>query len=93
MLSKIMTTWCGNSDVWNGKSTGKEKYTSITTSGFAEIWMFPDSVIGNKFIPILRQRLKDIYIANWREGLNACSSLSLSVQKCEIQLPVGSIHL
>ena len=37
------------------------------SAGFAEIWMFPESVIGNKFIPVLKQRLMDIYIANWRE--------------------------
>ena len=49
----------------------------LESAGFAEIWMFPDSVIGNKCIPILRQRFMDIYIANWREGMNACSSLSL----------------
>ena len=49
----------------------------LESAGFAEIGMFPDSVIGKQFIPILRQRFMDIYIANWREGMNACSSLSL----------------
>ena len=44
----------------------------LESAGFSKIWMFPDSVIGNKFIPILRQRFMDIYIANWREGMNAC---------------------
>ena len=51
----------------------------LESAGFAEIRMFPDSVIGNKFIPILRQIFMDIYIANWREGMNACSSISLFI--------------
>ena len=37
----------------------------------------PGSVVINSFIPMLRKRLTDIYITNWREGMEACSSLSL----------------
>ena len=46
-------------------------------NGFADIWMYPDSVIASHFIPVLRQRLMDTYITNWREGMETCSSLSL----------------
>ena len=49
----------------------------LESNGFADIWMFPDSVIDNFFIPVLSQRLKDTYITNWREGMKTCLSLSL----------------
>ena len=46
-------------------------------NGFAEIWMYPDSVFSYNFIPVLSQRLMDTHISNWREGMETCSSLSL----------------
>ena len=49
----------------------------LESAGFAELWMFSESVIGNKFIPVLKQIFMDIYISNLREGMNACSSRSL----------------
>ena len=54
----------------------KVKYL-LEYNGFADIWMYPDSVIASHFIPVLRQRLMDTYITNWREGMETCSSLSL----------------
>ena len=74
-------------DVSNGAANWLQKVKILLESaGFAEIWMFPESVIGNKFIPVLKQRFMDIYIANWREGMNACSSLSLFRNvKCSYQ--------
>ena len=49
----------------------------LESSGFADIWIYPNSVICDRFIPVLRQILMDTYIVNWREGVEACSSLSL----------------
>ena len=74
-------------DVSNGAANWLQKVKNLLESaGFAEIWMFPESVIGNRFIPVLKQRFMDIYIANWREGMNACSSLSLFRNvKCSYQ--------
>ena len=70
-------------DVSNGALNGLHKVKNLLESaGFAEIWMCPESVIGNKFIPALKQRFMDIYIANWRERMNVCPSLC--VHKCKM---------
>jgi hypothetical protein len=47
----------------------------LQESGFEEIWLFPESVNINMFIPELRLRLRDIYIQNWRTDMNSCTSL------------------
>ena len=49
----------------------------LESNGFAEIWMYPESVFSNNSIPVLRQRLVDTHISNWREGMETGSSLSL----------------
>ena len=35
-----------------------------------DVWMFPESVNINVFIPQLQARLKDNFILEWRQGLN-----------------------
>jgi hypothetical protein len=47
----------------------------LQSSGLNEVWLYPNSVKINWFVPILRNRLRDIYISNWREGLESYSSL------------------
>ena len=49
----------------------------LESSGFADVWIYPESVILDKFIPIFSNRLKDIYITQWHEGIQEYSSLSL----------------
>ena len=36
----------------------------LESSGFADIWIYPYSVICDRFIPVLRQRLTDTYMGN-----------------------------
>jgi len=48
--------------------------------GFSYVWYFPESVNETMFIPILRQRLRDIYITHWHIGLNTCTSMRLYKQ-------------
>ena len=54
----------------------KVKYL-LESNGFVEMWMYPDSAIANQFIPVLRHRIMDTYITNWREGMETCSLLPL----------------
>ena len=37
--------------------------------------MFPNSVNPDRFLPLLKIRLKDMYIAEWREGVRSRASL------------------
>ena len=39
--------------------------TLLKNTGFNEIWLFPESIIPEKFLPLFETRLKDIYISNW----------------------------
>ena len=47
----------------------------LELSGFPDVWLFPESVFVRKFMPILQARLRDIYITEWREGINPSSAL------------------
>ena len=49
----------------------------LQTTGFYDVWLFPASVNSSSFIPILRNRLRDLYINNWRNGMEQCSSLDV----------------
>ena len=49
----------------------------LQNAGYADVWLFPESVNINSFIPLLRTRLRDMYITNWREGMGTCTSLYL----------------
>ena len=49
----------------------------LCSTGFAEVWLFPKSVIKERFIPILKDRLKDVYIGQWYSAVEISTSLSL----------------
>ena len=49
----------------------------LETSGFAHVWIYPESVNSDLFLPIFLLRLKDMYISNWRSDLEASTSLLL----------------
>ena len=49
----------------------------LQSSGFEDVWLFPDSVKFKLFIPVLRTRLRDMYRKQWREGMKLCLSLYL----------------
>ena len=44
-------------------------------SGFPDVWLFPESVNINKFIPLFQCRLRDLYIVEWKQGIELSSSL------------------
>lgn len=47
----------------------------LQKSGFPDVWLYPTSVEVNKFINILKIRLLDLYISEWREGMSLRTSL------------------
>lgn len=59
-------------DVSNGATNWLSKVKHLLESnGFADTWLYRDSVICDRFTPVLRQRLMDTYLSNWREGMEA----------------------
>ena len=46
----------------------------LERTGFPDVWMFPNSVKPDRFLPLLKIRLKDMYIAEWREGVRSRTS-------------------
>ena len=63
-----------NQNVTNWVSNVKK---ILERTGFPDVWMFPASVNSDKFISILKTRLKDLYISEWSEGLRSHTSLTL----------------
>ena len=49
----------------------------LEQNGFAEVWIFPDSVNVKVFIPVLKARLIDTFIVEMRNGLNTSTSMVL----------------
>ena len=49
----------------------------LENTGFAEVWLFPQSVNFKLFLPLLKQRLIDNFLVNLREGLNMSSSMTM----------------
>ena len=49
----------------------------LQNTGFVDVWMYPESVNANVFIPIFKNRLIDMYIGLWLNDLNVKSSLTL----------------
>ena len=48
----------------------------LERDGFPDVWLFPESVNINKFIPFFFQcRLRDLYIVEWKQGIDLSSSL------------------
>ena len=80
-------------DVSSGATNWLSKVKHLLESnGFAETWIYRDSIISNRFIPVLRQRLVDIYLSNWREGMEASSSLSLFRNLKDSYEPAPYLH-
>ena len=50
----------------------------LEQSGFAEVWMFRDSVNVKLFIPVLKAGLVDTFLVEMRNGLNVCTLMVLS---------------
>ena len=49
----------------------------LQRTGLYDVWLFPDSVIHSKFIPIFKLRVRDQHIADWNQNLSASSLLQL----------------
>ena len=46
----------------------------LESAGFAEVWIYPESVNTTVFSPVLL-RLQYMYISNWRRDMDLCLSL------------------
>ena len=64
----------------NAKNWASNKKNLLEQTGFSDLWMFPNSVNPNRFLPFLKIRLKDMYIAEWQEGVRSCMSLMLDTE-------------
>jgi len=47
----------------------------LNHSGFGDVWLFPESINIDKFIPLLKIRLRDQYVAEWRTNIDSSTSL------------------
>ena len=41
----------------------------LEKSGFLDVWLFPESVDITKFVKKFHNRLRDIYITEWKQGM------------------------
>lgn len=62
-------------------------------SGFQDVWLFPESVIVNKFIPLLKCRLRDLYIAEWNQGVELSTSLTIYRELKKHQFTISNFLL
>jgi len=49
----------------------------LEPAGFAEVWLFPESVCIKGFVPVLRNKLRDIYVTGRRASIDTHTSLYL----------------
>ena len=49
----------------------------LQRTGFYDVWLFPESVVTTKYIPILKQRVGDQYVTEWNQKVSHSSSLQL----------------
>ena len=49
----------------------------LERTGFPDVWMFPNSVNPDRFLPLFKIGLKDMYITECREGVRSRTSLML----------------
>ena len=61
----------------NAKNWASNVKNLLEQTGFSDLWVFPNSLNPNRFLPLLKIRLKDIYIAEWQEGVRSRTSLML----------------
>ena len=64
----------GNPTSSNWASKNKEL---LEQSGFYDVWLFPESVNMNLLLNILQCRQRDIYITEWKQGLNLSQLLAI----------------
>ena len=55
--------------------TAKVKYL-LEHSGFPDVWLFPESV-NIIFLHLFQSRLRDIYVTEWKQGIELSSALTL----------------
>ena len=59
----------------NAKNLASNVNKFLERLGFPDVWKFPNSVNPDKFIQFLKKKmLKDMYIAEWREGVRSRTS-------------------
>lgn len=49
----------------------------LERTGFFDVWLFPESVKTNVFVPVFHARLKDLFITEWSQGIGLSTSLTL----------------
>jgi len=78
IVNTVLNEQSNNINANNYRSNWASKVRLILqSSGLHEIWMYPNSVKIETFIPKLRVRLRDIYISDWRSGLENSTSLDV----------------
>jgi hypothetical protein len=76
ILGTILCRKIYDVDVVNCSTNWASKLKSILQSAkFSEVWLYPDSVNIKLFVPIFRNRLRDIYICCWNDGIQSSSLL------------------
>ena len=74
LLTDQINTLHNNNDATNWISKVRD---IIQSTGFNDVWLFPESVNIHAFVPVLRNRLRDIYVNNWRVNLEASTALDI----------------
>jgi len=47
----------------------------LNVTGFNFVWLYPQSVVTNVFVPLLKQRLKDTFITECRRGIETSPTM------------------
>ena len=60
--------------LYNECEIGKTNWVSkirdvLNVTGFNFVWLYPQSVVTNVCVPLLKQRLKDTFITEWIRGI------------------------
>ena len=61
----------------HSKNWSKNVKNLLETTGFCEIWLYPESVDIDRFMPIFTTRIKDIHISNWHNNIGTSTSMQL----------------
>ena len=66
--------------LYNECESGKTNWVSkirdmLNVTGFNFVWLYPQSVVTNVFVPLLIQRLKDTCITEWRRGIETSPTM------------------
>ena len=71
-LNHVLRKDADNSNTWSSKVK-----SLLEKSGFLDVWLFPESVDITKFVKIFHNRLRDIFITEWKQGMGLSSSLDI----------------